>query len=63
MTVATARASAEDARTRISLSGEIDLANAETVEEEILAAVPDHPSPLSVDLAGLDYEDYSQASL
>jgi anti-anti-sigma factor len=57
MTVATVRANAEGESILITLSGEIDLANAATVENEIFAAVPHHPSPVSVDLADLDYMD------
>jgi anti-anti-sigma factor len=57
MTVATVRTNAEGGSIRITLSGEIDLANAATVESEIFAAVPHHPSLVSVDLADLDYMD------
>jgi anti-anti-sigma factor len=57
MTVATVRTNDEGGSVRITVSGEVDLANAATVENEILAAVPHHPSPVSVDLADLDYMD------
>ncbi|HYZ36146.1 MAG TPA: STAS domain-containing protein [Pseudonocardiaceae bacterium] len=57
MTVATVRTNAEGGSLRITLSGEIDLANAATVENEIFAAVPHHPSPVLVDLTDLDYMD------
>jgi anti-anti-sigma factor len=57
MTVATVRANTKDGFTRITLSGEIDLANAAIVEKEIFAAVPDPLLPVSIDLADLDYMD------
>ncbi len=41
----------------IALSGEINLANAATVEEEIRAAVSDQPTTVSVDLTHLTYVD------
>lgn len=55
MTVATVQASTERGSVCISLSGEIDLANAAAVEEEILAAISDQPTAVSVDLTDLTY--------
>jgi anti-anti-sigma factor len=57
MTVATVDASADNGLVRISLSGEIDLANAETVEEQISAAVSCERTAVSVDLTNLTYMD------
>ncbi len=42
---------------RIALSGEIDLANAATVEDELRAAVSSQPTTVSVDLTDLTYMD------
>ena len=42
---------------RISLSGEIDLANAAAVEDEIREAVSNQPVIVSVDLTDLNYMD------
>jgi len=41
----------------ISLSGEIDLANAAVIEDEIRSAVSTQPSAVSVDLTDLSYID------
>lgn len=57
MTVAKVETSVENGTASIALSGEIDLANAATVEDEIRAAVPHQPSVVSVDLTHLDYMD------
>ena len=57
MTVATVNASIDNGSVRISLSGEIDLANASTVEEQILAAVSGQLTAVSVDLTNLTYMD------
>jgi anti-sigma B factor antagonist/stage II sporulation protein AA (anti-sigma F factor antagonist) len=43
----------------IILSGEIDLANAAVVEDEIRSAVSNQPSAVSVDLTELNYIDSS----
>jgi anti-anti-sigma factor len=57
MTDAKVEVSAEDRSMRISLSGEIDLANAAAVEDEIRAAVSNQPAIVSVDLTDLTYMD------
>jgi anti-anti-sigma factor len=57
MTVAKAETNVEDGSTRITLSGEIDLANAVAVEEEMAAAVSHQPTMVSVDLTDLTYMD------
>jgi anti-anti-sigma factor len=57
MTAARVESSADNGSIRICVSGEIDLANAAAVEDEIHAAITHHPSTVSVDLAGLTYMD------
>lgn len=57
MTDAKVEVSAEDRSMRISLSGEIDLANAAAVEDEIREAVSRKPDAVSVDLTDLTYLD------
>lgn len=57
MTTAEVESSADDGSIRICLSGEIDLANAATVEDRIHASLTRQPSAVSVDLAGLTYLD------
>jgi anti-anti-sigma factor len=57
MTLARVDTSAENGSVRISLSGEIDLANVAAVEEEILAAVSGQLTAVSVDLTNLTYID------
>lgn len=47
----------ENRSIHIALSGEIDLANAATVEDELQAAIPHQPSAVSVDLTDLSYMD------
>ena len=57
MTDAKVETSTEDGSMRITLSGEIDLANAAAVEDEIRAAVSNQPTTVSVDLTDLTYMD------
>ena len=57
MTTARVETSAEDGSTHIVVSGEIDLANAAVVEDEIRAAVSNQPAMVSVDLTDLSYMD------
>lgn len=57
MTTAEVESSADDGSIRICLSGEIDLANAATVDDQIRAALTHQLSAVSVDLAGLTYLD------
>jgi anti-anti-sigma factor len=57
MTLARVDTSAENGSVRISLSGEIDLANVAAVEEEILAAVSGQLTAVLVDLTNLTYID------
>lgn len=56
MTTARVETNDEGGSMHIALSGEIDLANAATVEE-IRAAVSDQPTTVSVDLTHLTYVD------
>jgi anti-anti-sigma factor len=46
-----------DGTVRIVLSGEVDLANATAVEEQILAAITNQVKTASIDLTGLTYLD------
>lgn len=57
MTTARVESSADDGAMRIRVSGEIDLANAAAVEDEIRAAIPSQPRAVSVDLTDLTYLD------
>ena len=57
MTTAKVVSSAENGLMRITLRGEIDLANAAAVEDELRAAVSHQYSTVSVDLTGLIYLD------
>ncbi|HET9118524.1 MAG TPA: STAS domain-containing protein [Pseudonocardiaceae bacterium] len=59
MTAAKVECSVEDESMLISLSGEIDLANAAVVEDEIRSAVSIQPRSVSVDLTELSYIDSS----
>ena len=59
MTAARVETTTDDGSVRITLSGEIDLANAATVEDEIRAAVSHQPATVSVDLTNLIYLDSS----
>lgn len=57
MTEVKVETAAEGASMRITLSGEIDLANAAAVEDDIREAVSHQPSSVSVDLTNLVYID------
>jgi anti-anti-sigma factor len=57
MTAARVESSADGGSMRIRLSGEIDLANAAAVEDQIRAALTPQPSAVSVDLTDLTYLD------
>ena len=50
-------ASSEGNHVSISIAGEIDLSNAEQVEEEIAAAIPNLCTTASVDLTEVTYVD------
>lgn len=57
MTVAEVQSIAEDGSMRIAVRGEIDLANAAVVEDELREAVSHQLSAVSVDLTDLAYID------
>jgi anti-anti-sigma factor len=57
MTVANVEVRAEDSSVHIAVSGEVDLANASAVEDEIRAAISNQLAAVSVDLTGLTYVD------
>lgn len=57
MTAARVETTAENGSTHITLSGEIDLANAAAIGDEICAAVSHMPTDVSVDLTHLTYMD------
>jgi anti-sigma B factor antagonist len=46
-----------DGATLITITGEIDLANAETAEQQILQGTGGEPTAVTVDLTGLHYID------
>jgi anti-anti-sigma factor len=57
MTVATAEASADNGSIRIRLSGEIDRANVDAIEDQIRAAVSGKHTKVSIDLTNVIYID------
>ena len=59
MTTAGVDSSADNGSMHIRLSGEIDLANAAAVEDQIRAALPPQPSAVSVDLTDLTYHRHT----
>jgi anti-anti-sigma factor len=57
MTTALVDVTVDDTSVRIVLSGEVDLANAAAVEDEIVAAITNQAASVSVDLGAVDYMD------
>ena len=57
MTKATVLVHPEHASVSIVLSGEIDLENAATVEEQLSTAIPNHLTSVTLDVSGLDFID------
>ncbi|HSK61487.1 MAG TPA: STAS domain-containing protein [Actinomycetospora sp.] len=57
MTTATVVVRPEAAGVRIAISGEIDLENAATVEEQLAAAIPHEATSVVLELASLEYLD------
>jgi anti-anti-sigma factor len=57
MTVATVQVNADNGSIRIGLGGDLDRANAATVEQEIFTAISDQPTAVSVDLTNVTYMD------
>jgi anti-anti-sigma factor len=50
-------ATAEDGHVRIVVSGEIDLSNADDVENDVADAIPNHVTSASIDLTDVHYID------
>lgn len=57
MTTATVIVRPDEASVRIDVGGEIDLENAETVEEQLSAAIPNETTSVTLGLGGLQYLD------
>jgi anti-anti-sigma factor len=57
MTIADVDVTVDDGSVRIAVGGEVDLANAATVEAQIVAAITNQVTSVSVDLRDLDYMD------
>jgi anti-anti-sigma factor len=57
MTPVTVLVHPDGSRVHIVLTGEVDLANADVVEEQLAAAIPNHLTWVSLDVGGLDYVD------
>jgi anti-anti-sigma factor len=57
MTGATVLVHPDQSSVHIVISGEVDLDNVETVEEQLAAAIPNHLASVSLDLTGLGYVD------
>jgi anti-anti-sigma factor len=57
MTDASVDIAVDGGRVRIAIGGEVDLANAGAVEEQIIAAITNQVTCVSVDLGDVDYID------
>jgi anti-anti-sigma factor len=57
MTAAAVDVTVDDGSVRIAVVGEVDLANAAVVEDQIVAAITNQATSVSVDLGALDYMD------
>ncbi len=57
MTGATVLVHPDGSSVHIVISGEVDLDNVDTVEEQLSAAIPNHLASVSLDLSDLDYVD------
>jgi anti-anti-sigma factor len=57
MTTANVVVAPVDSTVRIDIGGEIDLENAETVEEQLSAAIPNETTQVTLGLGGLQYLD------
>jgi anti-anti-sigma factor len=57
MTSAVVDVTVDDGSVRIAVSGEVDLANAAAVEDQIVAAITNQVAGVSVDLGAVDYMD------
>jgi anti-anti-sigma factor len=59
LTIATVHIDAAGTSVRITIAGELDLANAATVEDEVLTAIGNQVTDVVVDLTDLSYVDSS----
>ena len=59
MTTAVVSVTSDDTAVNIGIAGEIDLMNAETVEDQVLAAIDNQTTSVVVDLTDLRYLDSS----
>ena len=57
MTTAGVDVTVNDGHVRITVAGEVDLANAATVEVQIVAGITNQVTSVSVDLGDVDYMD------
>jgi anti-anti-sigma factor len=57
MTAAGVDVTVDDERVRIGVAGDVDLANAAAVEEQIVAAITNQVTSVSIDLSEVDYID------
>lgn len=57
MTKATVLVRPDRSQVRIDLSGEIDLENAASVEEQLSAAIPNHMTSVTLDVSALEFID------
>ncbi|HEY0639132.1 MAG TPA: STAS domain-containing protein [Pseudonocardiaceae bacterium] len=57
MTMATVDVAGGDTHLELAISGEIDMANADTVQKQLLAAITNQPTAVSLDLSGLTFLD------
>jgi anti-anti-sigma factor len=57
VTTAVVDVTVDDRSVGIAVSGEVDLANAATVEDQIVAAITNQVASVSVDLSAVDYMD------
>jgi anti-anti-sigma factor len=57
VTTAVVDVTVDDGNVRIAVAGEVDLANAAAVEDQIVAAITNQATSVSVDLGEVDYMD------
>lgn len=57
MTKATVLVHPDHARVLIEVSGEVDLDNAATVEEQLAAAIPNHMTSVTLDVSAIEFID------
>jgi anti-anti-sigma factor len=59
VTIATVATKIEGTSVSVSISGEIDIDNSSSVEEQILDAISNHATAVLVDLSNVEYMDSS----